>query len=110
MAPNSRPGEEQVAQWKAQHGEDAVYELGRDDGEFVVYCKKPGRQQLARFAQLSIKDPAKALEMLIDECSLWPEKAVIRAACDREPGLIFGLGNQLTAIAGLGEGFFNRRL
>lgn len=105
-----RPSEEQIQRWKAEYGEDAIYELGRDDGEFVVYCRKPGRQQLARFAQLSMKDPAKALESLLDDCCLWPEKEVVRAACDREPGIIFGLGNQLVAIAGLGEGFFNRRL
>lgn len=109
--PEARPAPEEIARWKAEHGE--VYEIGTEteDGRRLAFIfKKPGRVALSHFARTATKDTLKALNNLVFDCLLWPSADQVRAIMDEKPGYLIGLGGKLQELTGLNEDFFAGRL
>lgn len=102
----SQPGQAQIEQWKAQHGE--VYALESD--ELTVYCRKPGRAEMARFAKELQRDLYRASHNLVMACRLYPDVEVINQVAESKPGVILTLAGELAELSGANTAFLSRRL
>ena len=98
--------EEQIKQWKAKHGE--VFALESDD--LTVYCRKPGRVEMARFAKELQRDLYRASHNLLVSCRLHPDMDVINAVAESRPGVILSLSRELSELAGANVAFLSRKL
>ena len=88
--------EEQVKQWKAQHGELLTMKVAG------VKCvlRKPKMDDLSAMARKAAKDPIQAGKNLVVECVLHPTSAEVAAAIDRRPGALVPVLEALNAEIG----------
>ena len=98
--------EEQIKQWKAKHGE--VFALESDD--LTVYCRKPGRVEMARCAKALQRDLFRASHILLVSCGLHPYMDGINAVAESRPGVILSLAGELSELAGANVAFLSRKL
>lgn len=85
---------------RAAHGE--VLTFARE-GEVAFVCKRPDRATMRLFMSMSMQDPGGALDALVENTRVWPEKAAFDAFADRWPGLVLHAGTQLSAQVGMGQ-------
>lgn len=104
-------------EWKAQHGD--VYELIAEEtdeniselGNTTIYCKAPGRVELARFVKdAATGDALKAQNNFFFGCLLYPDAEVIKRISDKKPGIVIALGNKLQELTGINQNFTMRKL
>lgn len=98
--------EEQIKQWKAQHGD--VFVLESDD--LTVYCRRPRRDEMARFAKELQRDLYRASHNLLVSCRLHPDMQVISQMAEAKPGVILSLAGELSELAGANISFLSRKL
>lgn len=103
------------AELKAKYGE--VYRLETDledeTGNIThvrVYTKRPHRIHLSRFAKEVAKDTFKALNTLIFDTAVWPEKDELTRLFEDRPGLVISLGSELQKLVGVNQDFLCRKL
>lgn len=108
--------DELIKRWKEQYGD--VYEIKPDSYEEALkeglpetfYFRLPGRPELSRFAKGAMTDTLKALNNLVMDCLLYPDKAVVTALLDRKPGLAVSLGSKVQQLVGTSLDFTHRKL
>lgn len=90
--------EDVIEKLKAEHGELTQLTHGPDE----VIVRTPNRAQWKRFrAQIgNEKRRDDALELLLRDCVVHPEKADFDAMLDRRPGLAETFGAQVVELAG----------
>ena len=88
-----------VAELKSKHGE--VYLL-EHLGEAVVVMR-PTRPLVKRFrSQMADQNKrADALEYLVTDCIVWPDRKAVQAMLDRLPGLVETFGDAVLDLTGV---------
>lgn len=104
--PAAAPSPAEIEQWKARHGEAYVFE----SDELVVYCRKPGRAEIARFTKEVQRDLYRASWNLLVACLLHPSAEVLQQHADHRPGIVVSLAGELTDVAGVTLPFLSRKL
>lgn len=99
-------GQAQIEQWKARYGK--VYAL--EGEELTVYCRKPGRAEMARFAKELQRDLYRASWNLLVACRLHPDVAVLQQISEEKPGVILSLAGELAELSGANTAFLSRVL
>lgn len=100
------PTDADIERWKAQHGE--VYAFESD--ELTVYCRKPGRAELARFTREMQRDLYRASHNLVISVLLHPSAEIVQQVAQRKPGIILSLAGELNDVAGSTVPFSSRKL
>jgi hypothetical protein len=104
MADTNKIDPQVLADLKAKHGEDSVHPLTTTDGKYTIVVRRPGRAQWKRFRHM-IADPAKradALETLVRDCMLYPDRQAFEAMLEERPALAEVFGDEVGELAGSG--------
>lgn len=91
-----------ITKLKSAHGDDL--HLFTSGGHELV-LKAPGRDLWTKFKRTS-QEPARraqALEHLVTDCIVHPERDAVVSLIDRRPGLVDTVGEKLAELAGLDE-------
>ncbi len=88
---------------RVEHPGDLFHLPDPDDEGDGIIVRMPSRQEWARFqAQLDdAKRVARALEQLVRDCLVHPEKAALEAMFDQRPGLAGSWGKAIGVQAGV---------
>lgn len=86
--------QEQIAQWKKDHDEVFVAEVG----DFRCYLKKPSRKTLSAAAVVGAKDPLKYNEIVLKNCWLAGDEVI-----QNDDALFLGISGQLGEIIEVAE-------
>jgi hypothetical protein len=108
---NPQVSQENIDQWKSQHGDVYQVKGENEQGEEIIcYFRKPGRADLARFTQELTRDMFKATNNFVFNCLLHPDPEVLRKMADDKPGIILALGGELQKIIGSSQDFLSTKL
>lgn len=95
---------ERLNELKLAHG--TVFELSvpanAETGirDLVVYCRKPTREEFARFAKEVTSNAASAMTNMLVSCILEPSMTELKPVWDEFPALPFIIGGRLQALIG----------
>ncbi|MCL4514152.1 MAG: hypothetical protein M1379_00935 [Firmicutes bacterium] len=106
---------EQIEKWKKEF--EGVYELRAETDDdkpeevpLTLYFKRPGREELSRFAKSAAGETLKATSQFVFDCRLYPDEQVLRKLFEEKPGLAISIGNKLSEIVGVNQVFTVKRL
>lgn len=89
---------------KTKHG--TIFEISAPANEelgipaVTVYCRKPTREEFARFAKDAQTNSAAGMQNLLVGCLLEPTAVELRPMFDEFPGLMFVIGGKLQSLIG----------
>lgn len=93
--------EAKLKELEDQYGEDGACVTGPEGHQ--VFVKRPERKEWKRFSQAS-EQPGKrmdALEQLLQDCRVWPDKEGLEKMLNKRPALGTLFGSKCLDLAGL---------
>lgn len=102
--------EAQINEWKQRYGEVYQVTIEDENKEHVFYYRKPTRPMFNRFIDESTKKTSKAMERLVNDCVIFPNRVVINNLADKMPGLIPQLSTEILNASGMNTNFTSTKL